>query len=236
MACCLIAGLGAKLLSAGEDAGLAHVAGVHLVAPAHPARRADFQGELASGETRHIANWVVDAGDNHAQPFVILDKAAAKVFVFDAEGRLRGASSVLLGLAVGDDAVPNIGNRRLSSILPHERTTPAGRFEAALGRNLHGDEILWVDYGLAISLHRVLTSNPLERRLQRLNMSAPLAHRITYGCINVPVKFYEQVVSPTFTGTGGVVYVLPETRSAQGLFASYDVDGRSRQLHEAGGL
>ena len=39
---------------------------------------------------------------------------------------------------------------------PHaeERTTPAGRFVASLDRDVHGQEVLWVDYDAAISMHR----------------------------------------------------------------------------------
>ncbi len=174
-----------------------------------------------------MADWVVDSGDNHLKPFVIVDKVQAKVFVFDAQGQLRGAAPVLLGLAIGDDSVPGIGERKLSSIRPEERTTPTGRFVASLDRNLKGEEILWVDYETAISMHRVITSNAKERRAQRLDSPSPLDRRISYGCINVPVKFYENVLSPAFTGTDGIVYVLPETRSAREVFGSYDVEERA---------
>ena len=171
-----------------------------------------------------MADWVVHSGDNRSMPFAIVDKTDAKVFVFDADGRLRGAAPALLGLARGDDAAPGIGSRALSSIRPEERTTPAGRFVAALDRNLKGKEILWVDYDGAVSMHPVVTSKPQERRLQRLATPTPLDNRISFGCINVPAKFFENVVRPAFTGTDGIVYVLPETRSAREVFASYDVE------------
>ena len=51
----------------------------------------------------------------------------------------------------------------------------------------------------------------------------PLDNRISYGCINVPTQFFNLVVRPAFTGTSGIVYVLPETRSAQTLFGSYEL-------------
>ena len=175
-----------------------------------------------------MADWVVDSGDNHLKPFVIVDKMQAKVFVFDAQGRLRGATPALLGLAIGDDSVPGIGQRKLSSIRPEERTTPAGRFVASLDRNLKDEEILWVDYETAISMHRVITSNAKERRAQRLASASLRDKRISYGCINVPVNFYNKVLSPAFTGTDGIVYVLPETRSAREVFGSYDVGERAR--------
>ena len=195
----------------------------------HP-KRANFAREIASQESRNTADWVVDSGDNRGLPFLIVDKAHAKVFVFHADGRLRGAAAALLGLTIGDDAVPGIGNRKLSTISPAERTTPAGRFVANLDRNIHGVGILWVDYDTAISLHRVVTSQPKERRAERLASATTQDNRVSYGCINVPVKFYTNVVSPAFTGTNGIVYVLPETRSAKEVFGSYDVDEPARLL------
>ena len=115
-------------------------------------------------------------------------------------------------------AVPGIGDRKLSNVRPEEKTTPAGRFVAALGDNIRGEDVLWVDYNGAVSMHRVITTNPKERRLQRLATPTPLDNRISYGCINVPAKFFENVVRPAFTGTSGIVYVLPETRSARAEF------------------
>ena len=195
---------------------------------------ADFDREEASRDAREVADWVVDSSDNRNLPFVIVDKVNARVFVFDAGGRIRGAAPALLGLARGDHSVPGIGERELSAIPPEDRTTPAGRFVAALGRNMRGEDVLWVDYDGAVSLHRVITSNPKERRLHRLATPTPEDNRISYGCINVPVAFYETVVRPAFTGTEGIVYVLPETRPAREVFGSYDVDERAaRQNLEA---
>jgi hypothetical protein len=190
--------------------------------------RAQFERERPSHEARHVADWVVHSGDSRSLPFVIVDKQDARVFVFDAHGRLRGATAALLGEARGDDAVPGIGDRELSNIRPEEKTTPAGRFMAALGGNMRGEDVLWVDYEGGVSMHRVITSNPAERRLERLATSTPFDNRISYGCINIPAHFYEQVVRPAFTGTHGVVYVLPETRSAREVFASYDVEDHAR--------
>lgn len=179
----------------------------------HRPKRADFEQERVSGQARQKADWVVDSGDNSGMPFVIVDKKDAKVFVFHADGRLRGAAPALLGIASGDDAVPDIGSRKLSRIRPEERTTPAGRFEAALGHSLSGQEILWVDYDGAVSIHPVITTMPRERRLQRLATATPLDNRISYGCINVSANFFKNTVRPAFTGTSGIVYVLPESGS-----------------------
>lgn len=190
--------------------------------PHHP-KRADFKLEHASPEAIQVADWVVDSGNNRNLSFMIVDKKEAKVFVFHADGSLRGTAPALLGLARGDDSVPGIGDRKLSTIRPEERTTPAGRFVAALDRNIHGKDLLWIDYAAAISLHRVITSNPKERRAERLATPTVLDNRISYGCINVPAKFFDKVVIPTFRNTKGIVYVLPEIRSNHEVFKSYDV-------------
>lgn len=215
----LVLGFGAQLAvaSVAVAGGVEIPAGQPLASPAH----VNFGLETASQDARSLADWIIASNDSHAMPFVIVDKKQAKVFVFDADGRLRGASAVLLGLGRGDASVPGIGNRKLSSIRPAERTTPAGRFVAALAHDLSGAEILWVDYDNAIAMHPVVTTNAKERRTQRLASASLLDKRITYGCINVPALFYKNVVSPAFKGTNGIVYVLPESRSMQQVFISY---------------
>lgn len=189
-------------------------------------KRAWFDAEPASPTARHIADWVVNSGDNRRRPFVIIDKANAKVYVFNSVGNLQRAAPALLGLAKRDDDEPGVGNLKLSGIRPELRTTPAGRFVARMGHNLKGQEILWIDYAAGISMHRVATGNKLEHRQERLDSPTILDNRISFGCINVPVPFFEQVVMPTFAGKSGIVYILPETRSAAEMFGSYTVDAQ----------
>src|SRR3954471_1827116 len=190
--------------------------------------RADFGRERPSADARHIADWIVDSADNVGLAFVIVDKKAAKVFVFDAGGTLQGASPALLGISHGDDTVPGIGDREYSDMPVKDRTTPAGRFVASMGMNAHGQDIVWVDYDAAISMHRVVTANKKEHRLERLATASILDNRISYGCINLPAGFYEKVLKPAFTGSEGIVYVLPENRPADQLFGAYDVAQRGR--------
>jgi hypothetical protein len=152
-------------------------------------------------------------------PFVVVDKIHAQVLVFDGTGRWLGTTSALLGLARGDEAAPGLGDRPLSQIQPHERITPAGRFVAELDRNVAGQTILWVDYEQAISLHPVRSLNPQERRLERLASASLQDKRISFGCINVPAQFWRAVVLPAFRNTQGIVYVLPDSRPLESVFA-----------------
>lgn len=188
-------------------------------------KKADFRQESASPEVKHVAHWAVDSADNGGRPYLIVDKVNAKVFVFDARGHLQGVEPALLGMVPGDRSAKGIGDQKLSAIRPEDRTTPAGRFVASLDRDLQGQSILWIDYASALALHRVVKGKPSERRAERLQSATPQDNRISYGCINVPVKFFENVVGPAFTNTDGVVYILPESGTARETFGSYDVDG-----------
>jgi hypothetical protein len=181
-------------------------------------RQLDFAGEVASADAQRLARWVVASADNGPRPFVVLDKKDARVFVFTPNGRLLGATPVLLGYARGDDTVPGIGQRPIEQVRPAERTTPAGRFVAEPGRNALNEDVIWVDYDAAVSMHRVRLTTPSERRAERLASPTAADNRISYGCINMPVAFFEQVLWPTPQRQLGIVYVLPEEKSLEAVF------------------
>jgi hypothetical protein len=188
-----------------------------------PLRRVDFGATQPTDDVRQLAVWAVAAGDYANKSFVILDKKDARVYVFEPTGRLKAVTPVLLGYAVGDDNAPGIGSKPLSEILPEERTTPAGRFVAEIGMNARGEDVVWVDYDAAVSMHRVLTTNPAERRLERLATPTHEDNRVSYGCINLPKAFYEEVLAPTVRGGGAIIYVLPETRPLHQVFGPMEV-------------
>jgi len=148
--------------------------------------------------------------DNKGLPYVVVDKLEARVFVFNGNGTQVATSAVLLGQARGDHSVPGIGDRPLSQIRPEERTTPSGRFLAEPGKNSTGEHVIWIDYAAALSLHRVRDGRK-QRLNQRLLSATPLDNRTSFGCVTVPVAFYENVIHPIFSASRGVVYILPET-------------------------
>lgn len=184
---------------------------------------ADFGDETPSHDARHAANWAFFTGDNQGKSVVLLDKKAARVYTFNPGGRLVAATPALLGSAIGDDSAPGIGDKPLAQIRPEEKTTHAGRFEAQPGVNTDGEDVIWIDYDAAVSMHRVRPTVAAERRLERLATPTEEDNRISFGCVNLPVHFYEQVLSPAVKKTGAIVYVLPETRTPQEVFGSWDV-------------
>jgi hypothetical protein len=177
-----------------------------------------LEGHAVSFEVRKVARWAFGTRDMQGRPFAVVDKKVARIFVFDADGRMQGSTSVLLGLAKGDDSTPGVGRNPVSAIAPHERTTPSGRFESEPGRNDKGEAIVWVDYNAAVAIHRLRPTSENQRRPQRLASRTPLDNRISLGCIVVPEAFYDAVITPTLGTHRGVVYVLPETRSADAEF------------------
>ena len=198
-------------IAAGLALGLVFAVSSTAAARSQPAAgQVDAVEQGASPAVQRLKSWVVGTDDNQGLPFVLIDKVNAHVFVYRHDGHLLGATPVLLGLARGDIAPPGIGDRPLSTITPDERITPSGRFVASLGRNLTEGSVLWIDYDGALSLHPVVRGRPVDRRLERLTSPTSEDNRISYGCVNVPVPFYQEVIATTFRGTVGIVYILPE--------------------------
>jgi hypothetical protein len=177
------------------------------------------------GDAGRLFEWVARSRDNQGLPFMIIDKRRAHLWVFDRHAREQGNAPVLLGSARGDHTLPGIGDLPLAQIKPSDRTTPAGRFRADVGRNERGETVVWVDYDAGVSMHPVLTANAAERREQRLATPTPADNRVSFGCINVPKDFHATVVLGTVQRGHSIVYVLPETQPLAAVF---------RQLASAG--
>ena len=84
-------------------------------------------------------------------PFLVLDKVKARLFAFDEGGKLIRATPVLLGTGIGDKFAPGVVEMDMFKTKPWQRITQAGRFLAERGRNLQGEQVLWVDYDSGIA-------------------------------------------------------------------------------------
>nr|WP_166747806.1 hypothetical protein [Sphingomonas aerolata] len=173
---------------------------------------------LLSPAADQIVAWVAAAKDNAGLPYAVIDKQAASLLLFDAKGAYLGQTPVLLGVGIGDDSSPGVGAKDLAEIGPAERTTPAGRFVTKFGRAFGRQSVLWVDYANSVAIHAVITTHKKERRVERLVSPSPEDNRISFGCINVGSKFYTGQLSLLFRRKGGVVYILPESRTLDDVF------------------
>lgn len=205
-------------------AGLALAVPAASARPSGPAQSQPAAAEtedalLPSAEAARVADWIAASGDNGSRPYIVIDKLNAALFLFDAKGNPLGAAPVLIGIAVGDDATPGVGNKDLAEIGPAEKTTPAGRFLAKYGLADGKEKVLWVDYTTSVALHPIPKgASKAERRRQRMLSATSEDNRITFGCINVPLAFYSKSVRPLFQKKGGYVYVLPDTKPLEEVF------------------
>ena len=83
--------------------------------------------EPPSRAAAQVINWVFETRDNGNRPFIVIDKVAGELFVFNSSGRTYLQAPALLGIAEGDTSAPGIGNRELSRIPVAQRTTGCAR-------------------------------------------------------------------------------------------------------------
>jgi hypothetical protein len=181
--------------------------------------KADFGSHRVSADARLVAERVLELADHGGRPFAIIDKQDARIYVFDANGRLSGASAALLGQMRGDHASPEVGaHAEVGSVPVHERTTPAGRFVSEPGLNPEGEHLIWIDFSVALAIHRLRPGASQLHREARLASFTSEDNRVSLGCVVVPPGFYDQVVRPAIGSSKAIIYVLPEETSAREMF------------------
>ena len=169
-----------------------------------------------SAAAQALAGRVVGQADHGQRPFAIVDKQAALLAVYHADGTLAAVSPALLGRDIGDLSVPGVGDRAQAGRLrPGDATTPAGRFASSPGRNRFGEAVVWVDYSAAFAIHRLRPGAALPERARRLASVRPSDKRFSAGCVVVPAVFYQAVVEPMLGRGPATVYVLPESPPGQ---------------------
>jgi hypothetical protein len=183
----------------------------------------EFWKTRPSTDARQLVDWVLKNGDSQGRPFAVVDKRAAQIYIFKGDGTLAGHSPALLGSAIGDHTVPGVGAQAQTGFVPEDqRTTPAGRFEAGPGRNNKGEHVVWVDYASAFAIHRLRPGLAYQPRASRLATTQAAGKRVSWGCVVVPVAFYERVVQPILGASHSVVYVMPEAAPMRALYQAMD--------------
>jgi len=156
----------------------------------------------------------VETGDHAGLPFVVVHKRAGLALVYHGDGRLAGASRVLLGVTPGDVLAAGVVERTsLGTLRKSDLTTPAGRFESAPGHNLGGEPIVWIDYASALAILRLRPGAARTQRAARLASADAGDRRASAGCVVVPEDFYERVIGPVLGRGRGIVYVMPENNA-----------------------
>lgn len=169
----------------------------------------------ASAAMQTLAGQVLGLADHGGRPFAIVDKQAALLAVYHADGTLAAVTRALLGRDIGDQLVPGVGERAQTGRLrPGDATTPAGRFVSSPGQNRSGEAVVWVDFAAAFAIHRLRPGADQPARARRLASLNPRDKRVSAGCVVVPAAFFLDVVQPVLGRRQTTVYVMPERRQA----------------------
>jgi hypothetical protein len=185
-----------------------------------PKSTANMNGFKATKSVVSTANWIVQSGDNKGFPFIVGDKSNGLLYVFDGSGKATFKGPALYGKDIGDSLPSNWGDSNWENE-GASRVTPSGRFEvdsltpsAEYGkvmRFMEGEEV-------GIAIHRVYLGDKSENRPARLASSSAVDNRVSWGCVNVSDDVFDNVIDPTFSEAGGIVYILPETREGRADF------------------
>ena len=163
-------------------------------------------------ETAVVQN-IVGQNDNQGKQFIVADKQAGTLTMYTASGQQITSTPTLFGKTKGDSV--------------SSKNTPSGRFEtkqANVSTEGYGGSAQVLTQngqnlqlgGSTYAIHRVYTKYASENRQGRLDTPTATDNRISLGCINVPVDFYDTYLN---SDQATVVYVMPETDAGRtGVF------------------
>ena len=163
-------------------------------------------------ETAVVQN-IVGQNDNQGKQFIVADKQAGTLTMYTASGQQITSTPALFGKTAGDSV--------------SSKNTPSGRFEtkqANVSTEGYGGSAQVLTQngqnlqlgGSTYAIHRVYTKYASENRQGRLDTPTATDNRISLGCINVPVDFYDTYLN---SDQATVVYVMPETDAGRtGVF------------------
>lgn len=191
-----------------------------------PIHVANFKGAEHTEGVQRLANAILDSKKNDNMAFVIADKASATMYVFDENGNLRGSSPVLLGATKGDKNaklnISEVGGNPLFKI------TPSGIFTTKALKDTQYKNEFGYEWAVqlvettakdrsSVMIHAVYVHTPSEHRQARLDTKSIEDNRVSWGCLNAPLKFMQDVVKPTFEKENGKVFITPEEMGSDAM-------------------
>ena len=81
-----------------------------------------------------------------------------------------------------------------------------------------GDNVVWLDYAAAGEPRGVEIIDPLERPLERIATSYVSEKRVSNGCSNVHVAFFDAVATPALGHARGILYGSPALTPLRQVF------------------
>lgn len=151
--------------------------------------------------------------------FLIVDKVQGKMSLVSPTGEVINETKVLVGRDKSDviDTDAYAGNKKFAYKITPAGIFPVKRYKAD---KYGGTVLVFIDgVAAATALHRVYLGNPAQKRDKRILSDDPNVRRITNGCINVPVDFFDEVLEKLPNGT--LLFVLPEQAKTTEQFLNY---------------
>lgn len=210
-------------LSVAPPAIQAHTSIYTYTTPIHVA---NFKGAERTVGVERLLSAILDTNANEDMAFVVADKPTATMYVFDKLGNLKGSSPVLLGVTKGDkNTLSSLSSRANNPLL---RTTPSGIYTTKSIKHEqykkeYGHEWLvqlvetTAGDNSTTAIHGVYVHTPSEQRQARLDSKSIEDNRASWGCLNAPVQFMQDVVQPTFENENGKVFITPEEMGSDPL-------------------
>lgn len=163
-------------------------------------------------ETAVVQN-IVEQNDNQGKQFIVADKQAGTLTMYTASGQQITSTPALFGKTEGDSvSSKNTPSGRFETKQANVRTEGYGGSAQVLTQNGQNLQL----GGSPYAIHRVYTKYASENRQGRLDTPTATDNRISHGCINVPVDFYDTYLN---SDQDTVVYVMPETDAGRtGVF------------------
>lgn len=185
--------------------------------------KADFGTVNAPASVKLVADWQRREAPN--KPVIIVDKQGGVAYVLDASGKLVAKTPALTGKAVGDIETEAAKTKELDDLKDSDKITPAGVFQASRLVSDEYGEVVKVTGNdkFIIAIHRTYLDTPAEMREARLASPTSTDNRVSFGCINVPASFYDNIIVNTAPSTGTFpVVILPETTNVESFFPNVD--------------
>jgi hypothetical protein len=178
-----------------------------------------LEHKAASPQVRGFAQWVLATHDNAGQPFIVVDKAQARVYAFGPLGQLRATAPVILGAARADDSVPP--------------ATPAGRFTKDSIQQPGAGGMAWSREGVQLLVHPLPAFVAAGDELQLLGSPGLEARRTSEGTIHVAAGFWREHIDP-LRSAASIAYVLPEAQQVEAVATPATTPhARQRETHIA---
>lgn len=181
-----------------------------------------------SQDANAVRNYVAANNDSQGRPYIVADKKAGTLYLFDANGNKLNETPAIFGRDMSDNATAGstpAGKFNLS-YMPYDVAGYGGSVQAFVQQQSATNP----DRGEVFAVHRVI-SVPGQNRLKRLSSKSATDNRISDGCINVPASFYDGVLGGEFSGP---MYVIPESTSYAGnRFGTGDTPTQTTPVEDA---